>query len=202
MDDKTKQRIFEPFFTTKPSGEGTGMGLALVQGIVTTLGGAIRVESSPGLGATFHVAIPLAEEKGKEEVAAPVQVSVKGGRVLFVDDEVAIVRMAEKMLSSLGYSAMVTSRSRDALDMFRKNPHGFDVLVTDQVMPDMTGAELTREVLEIRPDMPIVLCTGFSEKFPREKAEEAGIREFVIKPIVRQDLAAALERALGNRNVG
>jgi signal transduction histidine kinase/CheY-like chemotaxis protein len=197
MSSETMGKIFEPFFTTKPSGEGTGMGLALVQGIVSTLGGGIRVDSELGKGATFHVVIPAVEEKKEDAVVQRTTISHGGGRVLFVDDEVAIVRMAEKMLSSLGYEAVVTSRSREALEMFRRNPDRFDVVITDQVMPDMTGAELTKEILQIKPGTPIVLCTGFSEKFPREKAEEAGIREFVMKPIVRNDLASAIERALG-----
>ncbi|MBM4148182.1 MAG: response regulator [Lentisphaerae bacterium] len=197
MDEATLARIFEPFFTTKPSGEGTGMGLALVQGIVTTLGGAIRVETAPGAGTSFHVAIPIAEEKKEDQTQQTGPVVSGSARVLFVDDETAIVQMAEKMLQSLGYEPVVTNRSVDALNIFRRDPDMFDIVVTDQVMPEMTGAELTRELLGVRPDLPIVLCTGFSERFPREKAEEAGIREFVMKPIVRRDLALAIERALG-----
>jgi CheY-like chemotaxis protein len=172
------------------------MGLALVQGIVTTLGGAIRVESAPGEGTTFHVALPIVEEKKEAEVGATVLLHSGSGCVLFVDDEVSIVQMAELMLSSLGYDPVVTPKSKEALEMFREEPDRFDVVITDQVMPEMTGAELTKELLKIRPDLPIILCTGFSEKFPREHAEAIGIREFVMKPIERRDLAEAIERAI------
>ena len=197
MDEETARKVFEPFFTTKPSGEGTGMGLPLVQGIATALGGALRLESVPGEGTTFHVALPAVEEDKRAAAAldsAPLPTG--GGRVLFVDDEPTIVQLAERMLTSLGYDPVVTNRSPEALRIFERDPQGFDIVVTDQVMPEMTGADLTKSMLALRPDLPIVLCTGFSEKFPREEAEAAGIREFVMKPIVRRDLAEALARAL------
>jgi len=198
MDPETLERVFEPFFTTKPSGEGTGMGLPLVQSIATSAGGAVSVESEPGEGTTVHVVLPAMDVEEREDVLTqlPEPMAAASGCVLFVDDEPAIVRMAERMLSSLGYEAVCACESRRALEIFTENPNRFDLVITDHVMPDLTGGELAVELLAIRPDLPIVLCTGFSEKFSPEKAKAIGVREMVMKPVERRDLAAAIERAM------
>jgi signal transduction histidine kinase/ActR/RegA family two-component response regulator len=196
MSPETMKRIFDTFFTTKKEGEGTGMGLAVVRGHVAAMGGAISVESTPGKGTVFNVALPLIE--ATEEKCAVAEVVMPGNRerILFVDDEIAVVRMASLMLESLGYEAVVTSQSTKALDMIRANPKHFDLLITDQVMPEMTGMELVREVLKVRPDMAIILCTGYSEKVSQEEALKQGIRVYLAKPVERSEMTAAIQRAL------
>lgn len=198
MSPETVSRIFEPFFTTKPAGSGTGMGLPVVQSIVTGVGGAISVESELGKGTTFQVVFPLmerAEEAIVDREAAP-QVAL--ARILFVDNEVEIVRMASYMLKSLGYDAVTTPESRQALKLFRQDPDGFDLVITDQVMPEMSGSELSKELLAIRPDIPIILCTGFIEKVTPEEIRAIGVRELLFKPVERRDLAAAINRVLSS----
>lgn len=197
VPDDVRDRIFDPFFSTKPSGEGTGMGLSVVHGIVTALGGGISVDSKVGEGATFHVALPLAEAKPVEEAVVWDAPPSGHERILFVDDEQGIAKMATHMLSSLGYEPVVTSSSLKALDIFEENPDSFDILVTDQVMPDLTGSELAMKVRATRPDLPVVICSGFSAKLTRAKAEDLGINEFLIKPISRRELGEAIRRALG-----
>ncbi|NQT94236.1 MAG: response regulator [Lentisphaerae bacterium] len=199
MDTETAERVFEPFFTTKPSGEGTGMGLAVVHGIITSLGGAIALETAPGIGTVFHVVLPSIEET-PEKVTEVVEPLPSGHEtVLFVDDEPVIVKMAGRMLESLGYEPVVTCDSIKALEMFEQNPNRFDLVITDQVMPELTGAELSQKLLGLRPELPIVMCTGFSEKMSAEQAANAGIREYVMKPIARKELAETIRRALDTR---
>jgi signal transduction histidine kinase/ActR/RegA family two-component response regulator len=200
MSPETLNHIFEPFFTTKPAGSGTGMGLPVVQSIVTGLGGAISVESELGKGTTFQVVFPLvelAEEASADREAAPPQIAL--ARILFVDNEVEIVRMASFMLKSLGYDAVTTPESRHALKIFRQDPDGFDLVITDQVMPEMSGSELSKELLAIRPDIPIILCTGFIEKVTPVEIREIGVRELLFKPVERKDLAAAINRVLSSQ---
>ena len=200
MDQATMDQIFDPFFSTKPSGEGTGMGLAVVHGIITSVGGAISVESAEGKGTTFHVVLPTVEKRPEFQPEASATPLPAGNEcILFVDDEVPIIRMAAHMLESLGYEAVVTNESPRALEIFRQDPDRFDLVITDQVMPDMTGSELVKELLLVRPSLPVVLCTGFSEKLTPADAEETGIREFIMKPVERRDLAEAIRRALEGR---
>ena len=198
MDAETAQRVFEPFFTTKPSGEGTGMGLAVVHGIIASLGGAISMETAPGVGTVFHVVLPSIEEIPEKvtEVTEPLPSGHE--TVMFVDDEPVITKMAGRMLESLGYDPVVTTDSVRALEMFQQNPGRFDLVITDQVMPELTGSELSKKLLELRPELPIVMCTGFSEKISAEQAAKAGIREYVMKPIARKELAETIRRALDN----
>jgi len=193
------ERIFDPFFTTKTRGQGTGLGLSVTMGIVRDHGGAITVDSKPGEGAAFHIFLPLSMEKAV--VPADISEPVPGGteRILIVDDESAIAEMNRHILEILGYRVMVTSDSLYALELFRSSPGDFDAMVTDQTMPGLTGFELSRQVLSIRPDFPIVLCTGYSETVDAERATSAGIREFLYKPIPSRDLARALRRALDEK---
>ncbi len=198
MDEETRSRIFEPFFSTKPRGEGTGMGLSVVHSIVSSTGGGIAVESKPGEGTTIHVALPLlqsTQEADRQEAVLP---PTRNERILFVDDEASITKMAQHMLRSLGYEPTVVSDSTQALERFRRTPEAFDLLITDQVMPGMTGAELIANIRAIRADLPVVVCSGFSEQFTPEAAEKMGIREFLMKPVERQQLAEAVHRALGS----
>ncbi len=197
MSTETVSRIFEPFFTTKPAGSGTGMGLPVVQSIISGLGGAISVESELGKGTSFQVVFPLVEpavEAASDRETAPQQVTL--ARILFVDNEVEIIRMASFMLKSLGYEAVTTPESLHALKLFKQNPDGFDLVITDQVMPEMSGSELSKELLAIRTDIPIILCTGFIEKVTPEEIRAIGVRELLFKPVERKDLAAAINRVL------
>jgi len=196
MDADTLQRIFEPFFTTKPSGEGTGMGLPVVHGIVTSLGGAISAESQPGKGTTFHVVLPLAPEIPPSPSATAAPAVTNGARILFVDDDITVATLGERILLSAGYRPTVSTNSRQALDLFAREPAAFDLVITDQVMPEMSGIELSKALLEIRPNLPILLCTGFTSNLNLEDARASGIREIVAKPVERYELVMAIERAL------
>jgi signal transduction histidine kinase/CheY-like chemotaxis protein len=196
MDAETMERIFEPFFTTKPSGEGTGMGLAVVHGIVLSLDGSISVESEVGKGSVFHVALPAVGEPAVKPAEALPLMPSEGHNILFVDDEVGIVKMAEHMLRAMGFNPVVTNHSAKALEIFTQRPDEFDLVISDQVMPELTGAELSEKILAIRPDIPIILCTGFSESLTSDQAQSLGIREIVMKPVEMNELAQAINRAM------
>ena len=197
MDRIVMERIFEPFFTTKDPGEGTGMGLSIVHGVVKSHGGRITVYSEPGEGTTFQVYLPRIDIKGTEREIRPSEPVPKGKeRILFVDDEVPIVQMMQQMLESLGYHVTARTSSIEALEAFHSQPDKFDLVLTDQTMPNMTGAKLAQKLIEIRPDIPIILFTGFSERITEESAKTIGIRQYVMKPVVRGELARAIRRVL------
>ena len=196
MDAAVKERIFEPYFTTKGVGEGTGLGLAVVQGIVKSYGGAITVSSEPGRGSIFHVYIPRYEEDIQSRVEE-VEVPPFGNeRILFVDDEKMLVEMGRYMLESLGYRVTAATSSIEALEIFRNDPESFDLVFTDMTMPKMTGTDLARECMIIRPDIPVVLGTGFSEMTDEAQAKELGVRAFVMKPYVKSSIAKMIRTAL------
>jgi PAS domain S-box-containing protein len=197
MDVAVMERIFDPYFTTKKTGEGTGIGLAVVQGIVKSLSGAISVSSEPGEGTTFHVFLPRIEQEtppAMETIASP---STGSESILFIDDELTLVDLGKEVLESLGYRVSGITSSLQALEAFRAQPGGFDLVITDMTMPGLTGKELALELLAIRPDIPIILCTGFSEVVDENQAKAAGIREFIMKPYLVSDLADAVRKVLG-----
>ncbi|MBN1841088.1 MAG: response regulator [Deltaproteobacteria bacterium] len=198
MDRGVMERIFDPFFTTKEPGRGTGMGLAVVHGIVKSHGGAITVNGEPGEGTTFDVYLPRLESHTALEEALTAEPVARGKeqRILFVDDEEQIVRMGQQMIERLGYSVTARTSSGEALEAFRYEPEKFDLVITDQTMPNMTGAELAQKLMGISPDIPIILCTGFSEVMPEEKARAIGIREYLMKPVLAHDLGRAIRRVL------
>ncbi len=200
MDRAVMERIFDPYFTTKGPGEGTGMGLAVVHGIVKSHGGAIAVDSEPGKGTTFHVYFPRIEGYGALETEVVASIPTGSERILFVDDEKPLVDMVKQMLESLGYQVVVRTSSVEALEAFRARPDKFDLVITDQTMPNMTGEILARELLRIRPDIPIILCTGYSELITGEKARAVGIRELVMKPIVKSEIARIIRSVLDQKN--
>jgi len=197
MDKNVTDKIFDPFFTTKAIGKGTGMGLSVVHGIVTTMGGAIHVYSDPGKGTQFHVYLPViksAAEKPKIQTQVPIQGGTE--HLLLVDDEEAILSMEKRMLERLGYQVTSRTSSLEALEAFRSNPDKFDMVITDMAMPNMPGDKLSVELIKIRPDIPVLLCTGFSEAMSVEKAASLGIKGFLMKPIVMKDLAQKIREVL------
>ena len=195
MDKEILQRVFEPFFTTKGH-QGTGMGLSVVHGIVKSHKGYISVYSEPGIGTTFHVYLPVAESiaETRPETTEPAQQGSES--ILFVDDEPMIVEMGRETLKRLGYSVTTQNSSIKALELFRMKPMEFDLVITDQTMPQMTGTDLAREILQLRPNIPIILCTGFSHIITSEKALAQGIRKFVIKPVVGAELGRIVRQVL------
>jgi PAS domain S-box-containing protein len=201
MDAGTLERVFEPFYTTKPLGVGTGLGLSVVHGIIKEHGGHIFVESSPGAGATFTVLLPLAEPGEMAENVQIQQIPHGTGRILFVDDEPAVVRMADKMLTRLGYEFVGKDSSVEALRLFREQPGQFDLAITDHSMPEMTGDVLAVELRRIRNDIPIIICTGYSTAFTPEAAKGAGINGYVMKPSLATDLGRVVHEVLNGKNI-
>jgi CheY-like chemotaxis protein len=203
MTKEVQQRIFEPFFTTKGTGEGTGMGLAVVYGLVKGLEGTVTVQSEPGQGSIFEVFLPQVQRPDARKEEAVTSVFPTGTeRILFVDDEELLVEMARGMLESLGYHVTVAANGREAWNLFLKNPTRFDLVITDQTMPDLTGMNLAQKMLKVRKDTPIILCTGYSEMVSAEKAEKVGIRAFVMKPVMKKELAETVRRVLDGAKAG
>jgi PAS domain S-box-containing protein len=189
-------RIFDPFFTTKESGEGTGLGLSVVYGIVKNHGGAIDVSSEHGKGTTVTVYFPLIKAEELRQEREPEQILRGSERILFIDDEAALVELGSMMITSLGYHVTPRTSSIEALEAFRANPNGFDLVITDMTMPNLRGDYLARELLKIRPDIPIILCTGFSEMISEEKSKDIGIRQLIMKPISKKNLAKVVREVL------
>jgi len=200
MDHDTLQRIFDPYFTTKPKGVGTGMGLAVVHGIVTRHGGRIEVESEPGEGTAFHLFFPVCHSvKEQGETFDPGEEYKRGSEtILLVDDEAALLDLSEQVLTPMGYRVQRAGNGEEALELFQKDPGRYDLVITDMTMPRMSGAELSRALLQKRPNLPIVLCTGYSELISREEARSMGIREYVEKPFAIRDLITAVQKALSH----
>jgi len=197
MDKNVTDKIFDPFFTTKAVGKGTGMGLSVVHGIVTNMGGAIQIYSEQGKGTEVHVYFPI-EKKSLKKQATHSKTQIQGGteQILIVDDEEAILTMEKQMLERLGYKVTTSVSSLEALDAFRANPGRFDIVITDMAMPNIAGDKLSAELTKIRSDIPILLCTGFSETISEEKAASLGIKGFLLKPIVMKDLAGKIRKVL------
>jgi len=197
MDSVTLENIFTPYFTTKPKGEGTGLGLSVVLGIVKSFNGHIKFYSEPGKGTTANIYLPCLETE-MDELETFVQETIPTGteRVLVVDDEAEILEMVQLSLESLGYEVLAYTNSKDALAAFEAAPDQYDLVVTDMTMPHLTGLELIQHVFAIRPKMPAILCTGFSELITKEKARALGIRALLSKPVLRTELAKSVRKAL------
>jgi PAS domain S-box-containing protein len=191
-------KIFDPFFTTKVVGKGTGMGLSIIHGIAKKAGGFVACKSSPGQGATFLVYLQVhADTTLPEAETTPAELAQTGfERILFIDDEEMLAEMGKTMLERLGYRVTVKTDSIEALTTIQNTPEDFDLVITDQTMPAMTGSDLARRILQIRPELPIILCTGFSNQISEEKARIYGIKGFAMKPVTQKDLAALIRKVL------
>ncbi|WP_300457625.1 ATP-binding protein [Desulfobacula sp.] len=196
MDKAVTEKIFDPFFTTKGH-KGTGMGLSVVHGIVAKMDGAIQVNSEPGKGTAFHVYLPV-EKRLSEKSLPHSNPQIQGGteQILLVDDEDDILTMEKRMLERLGYNVISRKSSIEALEAFSESPDKFDLVITDIAMPNLPGDKLSAELTKIRPDIPVLLCTGFSETMSEEKAASLGIKGFLLKPIVMTELSQKIREIL------
>ena len=191
-------RIFEPYFTTKELNKGTGLGLSVVQGIVQSHGGLITVDSIPGKGTSFHVYLPeiIDPIEDSEKIEQEKAIFTGTECILIVDDEATIVQLLKKTLEKLGYEVAGRTSGMEAIALFKAKPDQFDLIITDMTMPHMTGYQLSRQLVEIRKDIPIIICTGFHEKISEETNKEIGIRAIVMKPILQNVLSQTIRKVL------
>jgi len=196
IDPEIRDKIFDPYFTTKEAGKGTGMGLSVVHGIVKSYGGIISIECEPGKGTTANVFLPVIGLDAALETDDADPIPGGSERILFIDDEEVLTNLNKIILEQLGYKVTISSNSRQALQIFQDQPDQFDLIITDQTMPGMTGAELAARMLRIRPDLPIILCTGYSSIISKEKTRSIGIKSLVDKPLVIKDIAKLIREVL------
>ncbi|RPI71861.1 MAG: PAS domain S-box protein, partial [Geobacteraceae bacterium] len=198
MGADTIKRIFDPYFTTKEKGVGTGLGLAVVHGIVKKCGGAIRVESELGKGTTFHIYLPKSDMTASIKAEQPKTIEGGSERILFVDDEKMLVDIGQQALQRLGYDVVSRTSPIEALELFKAKPDFFDLVITDKTMPGITGDVLAKELMSIRPNLPVIICTGYSQTIDHERAKQIGIKAFVMKPILINEIATAVRKVLDN----
>lgn len=194
-------KIFDPYFTTKEFGKGSGMGLAVVEGIVKSFGGMIKVDSKLGYGTSVNVYLPKVEGINNEEIVYKESLPMGNERVLVVDDEEFIVDATKLSLERLGYHVTAVNSSQEAFELFQSQPNAFDIVISDQTMPGMTGDELAKKMLEIRPNIPIIICTGYSSKMDKEKANQIGISALIMKPVDKEMLFKTIRRFLDKNTV-
>jgi len=199
IDPKIIDRIFDPYFTTKGIGKGSGMGLAVVHGIVKNHHGTISVDSSLGKGTKFSILFPLSQGKAAVEAKTIQEIPRGNETILFVDDEISIANMVQRMFERLGYKVQTATTPQDALDRFSLNPNHFDLVITDMTMPQMTGVNLSEKLMDIRSDIPIIICTGYSALVDEEKAKELGLAAFVMKPINLSEIAQTIRKVLDKK---
>jgi signal transduction histidine kinase/CheY-like chemotaxis protein len=200
MEPQVMERIFEPYYTTKEQGKGTGLGLSVVHGIVKNYGGDISVVSRPDKGTTFQVLLPIIDEIEEETRTAAPLIALNGKEhILLIDDEAQIINIEQEILERLGYKVTTKTDSEEALEEFAAQPDRFDLVITDMTMPKLNGDQLARRMMSIRPQIPVILCTGFHEDISEEKALAMGIDKFVMKPIVKDKLASTIRTVLDNR---
>jgi len=196
MSSAVLDKMFDPFFTTKATGEGSGMGLSVVHGIVHSHGGTIFAYSKPGKGSTFQVFLPAIEKHLKPEDTIEKPMPTGTEKILFIDDEPAIANMGKQILESLGYDVTARTSSIEALELFKAQKNRFDLVITDQTMPQMTGDKLAGELIRIKPDIPVILCTGFSIRIDEKKVMAMGVKAFVSKPILKRVIAETIRSVL------
>ena len=199
MPPEVLGRIFEPYFTTKEIGKGTGMGQAVTHGIIGSHGGVVTVHSELEKGSTFHVYFPVFIDEQESEKEVDEFIPTGNERILFIDDEHAVVDMSKKMLNRLGYHVETRTSSVEALELFKENPDRFDLVITDITMPNRTGDQLAKEMMKIRPHLPIILCTGFSDLISEEKARGIGVKAFALKPLAMRDVAVIVRKVLDEK---
>ena len=196
ISPEIREKIFDPYFTTKEVGKGTGMGLAVVHGIVQSYGGSITCDSRPGEGTAFHITFPTTEVETKEKIESADKNLHGEEHILLIDDEEILLEMSRKMFERMGYRVTPKTNSLEALSTFMNQPDSFDLVITDQTMPIMTGMDLARRMLQVRPELPIILCTGYSSLISEEKAKSIGIKGFAFKPISKKDIGNLVEKVL------
>ena len=189
-------KIFDPYFTTKEVGKGSGMGLAVVQGIVKKHKGSINVKSDVGKGATFTILLPGINKDKDEKIRADIKISSGGKRILFIDDEVQITKIATRMLESLGYQVDQKTNPQEALKALKEKPEKYDLVITDMAMPQMNALMLFEEIRRIRTDLPVILSSGHNPLIDEKKAEETGFSAYILKPFTKAELAASVQSAL------
>jgi PAS domain S-box-containing protein len=194
-----KDRLFDPYYTTKKPGEGTGIGLSVVQGIVRSHGGFITVDSKPGQGATFNVFLPIIDRRDIPQAMSFNRIIGGSEHVLLVDDEALVIQMGHQLLERLGYGVTSRSNSLEALKLFEQDPDRFDLVITDMTMPDLTGDQLAKMITRIRPEIPIILCTGYSNRLDQKFIAGAGIRAILYKPLVKNELADTIRSVLSTQ---
>jgi two-component system, cell cycle sensor histidine kinase and response regulator CckA len=199
IPDESLPRIFEPFYTTKPTGEGTGLGLSVIHGVIRSMGGAITVESKVGKGSIFTIYLPRQEEKISATTDSTNVPQGNGEHILVVDDEEMLAYLGQELLLSLGYTVTMTTSGKDCLNKFLAEPSAYDAVVTDQTMPDITGIQLAVEIMGVRPDLPVIICTGHSDILNEEKAAQMNIAAFLNKPFRRDILAKTLHEVLDKK---
>jgi CheY-like chemotaxis protein len=199
MDSKTKERIFEPFFTRKEVGSGSGLGLSVVHGIVNNYEGSITVDSTPGKGTTFTIYLPQYGTVPLNQSELNKTITKGNEYILFVDDEQEITYMGKKMLENLGYKVTIKSDSLSALTEFKSNPSKYSLLVTDQTMPQMFGTELSARMKEIRPELKVIIITGYIDKISEEMFAGSGVSEIIMKPLILSDFSKVIRKVLDEK---
>ena len=198
---ETREKIFDPYFTTKEIGKGTGMGLAVVHGIVESYGGFISCDSRPGEGTSFHISLPTTNIEKSVEKEATENFRHNKEHILLIDDEGVLVEMNAKILERLGFQVTTRNSSIEALSTFLNKPDAYDLVITDQTMPGMTGVDLARRMLQVRPELPIILCTGYSSLVSEEKARSMGIKGFAYKPITKAAIGNLVRKVLSKESL-
>jgi CheY-like chemotaxis protein len=203
MSPEVMKRIFDPYYTTKKTGEGTGMGLSVIHGIVKGYGGDISVQSKPGKGTTFQVLLPCIVDTEKEQTGSfHMEEEIPGGseRILLVDDEIQLLDTITQILEKKGYQVKGISDPLEALNTFKKTSGQFDLIISDVTMPHMTGMQLAREIKIINPGIPIILCSGFGSIITREQIDDLGVNDFITKPVNKIELTLLVRKVLDSRS--